>query len=106
MFQRLLSWSDGLWVAKLTAIQKALGNEALNSERATGTGPLQDAQSSDLAQAPQTEQADAVGQAPEPRAVQQIAQIFEQPGVLTPRGKYVLSQACNTATRQATAFPS
>jgi len=67
--------------AKLTEINNALGKEALNAERATGTGQLPVAQA---------EQPEPVGQAPEPGHVQQIAQIFEQPGVLTPPGKLVL----------------
>jgi len=67
--------------AKLTDIQKALGREALSAERATGPGPSPDAQA---------ERPAPVGQAPEPRPVQQVAQIFEQPGILTPRSKWVL----------------
>lgn len=81
--------------AKLAEIKRVLGVETLRSTRGTGTGsaakeaPMQLAQASQAApQRPET-----VGQSPassgdnKPPAV---APIFDQPGVLTPRGKYVL----------------
>ncbi len=76
--------------AKLLEIQRVLGTEALGAQRATGVSPVPDAQSSALAQAAPAAQSKPVGQAPTQGPVQQMAQIFEQPGILTPRGKYVL----------------
>lgn len=73
--------------AKLNEVKRALNQEVMASQRARGVAPS----------APtQTAQADAaaptpVGQAPESQGrTAQVAQIFEQPGVLTPRGKLVL----------------
>ena len=76
--------------AKLVEIQRVLGTEALGAQRATGVSPVPDAQAPVLAQAAPAAQSTPVGQAPAPGRVQQIAQIFEQPGILTPRGKYAL----------------
>jgi len=75
--------------AKLSQIQKLLSRETLGKTRGAGSGAAQgsDAQAIEAAQAsPST----PVGQQPERDRPQQIAQIFEQPGVLTPRGKVVL----------------
>lgn len=81
--------------AKLAEIRKALDKNKLRELRATGSGPAGHMQSSEqqsfsLAQAPQAKP-EPVGQPDENRSrPQQVAQIFEQPGVLTPRGKMVL----------------
>jgi hypothetical protein len=79
--------------AKLAEIQKKLGKETLRTTRATGPGGAQDSQPVMVAQAAPAapaagQSSEPVGQAPERARVQQIAQIFEQPGVLTPRGKF------------------
>lgn len=76
--------------AKLLEIQKVLGTEALGAQRATGVSPVPDAQADALAQATPAAQSTPVGQAPTRGPVQQVAQIFEQSGILTPRGKYTL----------------
>lgn len=91
--------------AKLAEIQKVLGKETLRATRGTGTGgttvaagatggtgsrPLEMAQASPPPAQSQSNPGGPVGQAPERSRPQQIAQIFEQPGVLTPRGKVVL----------------
>ena len=81
--------------AKLAEIQKALGKEALSKTRGAGASPSRDSQPIEIAQAPQSAQttpaakSDTVGEPPAQRErVQQIAQIFEQPGVLTPKGTF------------------
>lgn len=76
--------------AKLLEIQKVLGTEALGAERATGVSASPGAPASAVAQASPAAQPAAVGQAPQQERVQQVAQIFEQSGILTPRGKYTL----------------
>jgi len=81
--------------AKLLEMQRILNKEKLRTTRATGTTPPQGGTSPsfNLAQAPQAqakEQPETVGQPDERVRPQQIAQIFEQPGVLTPRGKFML----------------
>lgn len=69
--------------AGLNEIRRALGNESLAHQRGgTDTSGTPAAQT---AQAP----SGAVGQAPAARTPQ-VAPIFEQPGVLTPRGRAVL----------------
>lgn len=75
--------------AKLLDMQKRLDREKLRSTRATGTAPVSGNEASfDLAQnAPSQYQPEAVGQPDSRPHQQQVAQIFEQPGVLTPRGK-------------------
>ncbi|UCV04624.1 acetate kinase [Dechloromonas denitrificans] len=81
--------------AKLAEIRKVLGIETLRSTRG-GTGnsaTIKDPQSFELAQAPSSTQTEALRREPTQPAEsrpQQVAQIFEQPGVLTPRGKFVL----------------
>lgn len=84
--------------AKLAEIRKVLGIETLRSTRG-GTGnpaKAKDPQSFELAQAPSPSQTDAVirkepaQSSSSPAKPQQVAQIFEQPGVLTPRGKFAL----------------
>lgn len=81
--------------AKLLEMQRILNKEKLRTTRATGTSSPQGGTSPsfNLAQAPQAqpkEQPETVGQPDERVRPQQIAQIFEQPGVLTPRGKFML----------------
>jgi uncharacterized coiled-coil protein SlyX len=69
--------------ARIDEMRRALGNEALAARRGgagTGAGTQQ------VAQAPAP-----VGQAPDESTRRpEVAPIFEQPGVLTPKGKYVL----------------
>jgi hypothetical protein len=70
--------------ARIDEMRRALGSEALSAQRGgagTGGGNQQ------LAQAPTP-----VGQAPDESTARrpEVAPIFEQPGVLTPKGKYVL----------------
>lgn len=76
--------------AKLFEINRQLGNEALSTERATGNGGSADAPPPASNQVAQTDALAPVGQAPEPGRSQQMAQIFEQPGVLTPHNKWVI----------------
>lgn len=74
---------------KLAEIRKALGLDVLRQTRGTGSPAAADGAPVEIAQAPQP----AVGQAPERPAAErppEVAPIFEQPGVLTPRGKMVL----------------
>lgn len=78
--------------AKLSEIKRVLDKNKLRDLRATGSGQTlgNEQQSFTLAQAPQAK-SEPVGQPDENRSrPQQVAQIFEQPGVLTPRGKMVL----------------
>jgi hypothetical protein len=79
--------------AALDEVKRALSREVLAAQRARGAAPSSDA----LAQAGTAPAADGtaarapVGQAPEPSsALASVPQIFDQPGVLTPRGKWVL----------------
>lgn len=79
--------------AKLADIRKALGMEALRNTRGGATGPIRgnDGEPLLVAQASSPAGQPPVGQSPaqdgKPPA---IAPIFDQPGVLTPRGKMVL----------------
>lgn len=74
----------------LDDLRRALGNETLASQRGgtgmgtTGIGEAAKGGAQQVAQAPAP-----VGQAPDERRPS-VAPIFEQPGVLTARGKYVL----------------
>jgi hypothetical protein len=73
--------------ASLNEVKRTLSQEVMASQRARGVAPesLAQAQPADAA-APAP-----VGQAPESQGrAPAVAQIFEQPGVLTPRGKGVL----------------
>jgi hypothetical protein len=80
---------------KLAEIRNAMGIETLRSTRG-GTGNPAAAtmtQPIELAQAPSSSQTDAAirpASATPASRPQQVAQIFDQPGVLTPRGKMVL----------------
>lgn len=93
--------------AKLAEIQNTLGMETLRSTRGRAGNPAGASAppSTNLAQAPSASQAaPAISPAPAAKPPQttqtvqntqtsrpqQVAQIFEQPGVLTPRGKFVL----------------
>ena len=71
----------------LNEMRRSLGNDALATQRGgQGTPGPQTAQGPASAGAPAS-----VGQAPDDAARRSaVAPIFEQPGVLTPRGKYVL----------------
>jgi hypothetical protein len=75
--------------AALNEVKRTLSQEALAAQRARGQAP-----SDALAQAvaaPEGAQRSPVGQAPEPTSqLPAMPQIFDQPGVLTPRGKWVL----------------
>ena len=76
--------------ARLSEVKRTLGAEVLASQRARGVAPTAVAQAGS---APEAAAAPTkpVGQAPEQEGrVPSVAQIFEQPGVLTPRGKAVL----------------
>ena len=76
--------------AKIAEIQKSLANDALRRTRGAGTR-RSDSQALELADASPTSQpANQIGQAPEGGRPQQVAQIFDQPGVLTPRGKWTI----------------
>lgn len=78
--------------ARLLDMQARLDKEKLRSTRATGSiQPRGNDGSFDLAQASQPRsQPETVGQPDNRPRQQQVAQIFEQPGVLTPRGKLTL----------------
>ncbi|EKE17834.1 MAG: hypothetical protein ACD_10C00250G0003 [uncultured bacterium] len=77
--------------AKLREIRQALGTDALRTTRGgTSTqGLIKDSEAYQLAQTSPTPPAAAPTASKESRP-QQVAQIFEQPGVLTPKGKIVL----------------
>ena len=83
MLKRQLAETD----AKLVEIQRTLGREALRTTRGAGSSRPQEAPAIVIAQASQPE---PVGPQPESKRPQQLAQIFEQPGVLTPHGKLVV----------------
>ncbi|HWH84761.1 MAG TPA: acetate kinase [Burkholderiaceae bacterium] len=73
--------------ANLAELRRSLGLEALASQRARGVAPEGAAQ----AAAPDPNAPRPVGQAPDAdNRGPAVAQIFEQPGVLTPKGKAVL----------------
>ena len=72
--------------ARLEEMRRALGSEALSTQRGGQGAGAGTAATPQAAPAPA-----AVGQAPdEPARRPDIAPIFDQPGVLTPGGKYVL----------------
>jgi hypothetical protein len=80
---------------KLAEIRNSLGIETLRSTRGGAGNPATGTmmQPIELAQAPSSSQTDAAirpASATPASRPQQVAQIFEQPGVLTPRGKMVL----------------
>ena len=73
--------------SNLNEVKRTLSQEVLASQRARGVAPETVAQAAPADASPQA----AVGQAPEgDKRNPAIAQIFEQPGVLTPKGKAVL----------------
>jgi hypothetical protein len=80
--------------AQLDEMRRALGDESLDAQRGgagRGSEPSQLAQSA--AETPQP-----VGQAAQPEARRpEVATIFEQPGVLTPKGKFVLEPSLQYA---------
>lgn len=78
--------------ARLLDMQARLDREKLRSTRGTGSSePRGNDGAFDLAQASQPRsQPETVGQPDNRPRQQQVAQIFEQPGVLTPRGKLTL----------------
>ncbi|WP_454830801.1 acetate kinase [Pseudoxanthomonas wuyuanensis] len=82
---------------RISQLQQALNVELLANARARGAtatplAPLLAQSGSQAAPAPQSpQQPQPVGQAPESDSrPPEVAQIFDQPGVLTPRGKFVL----------------
>lgn len=79
--------------AKLLEIRQALGVETLRTTRGGTETPAKssDSQAYQLAQASPAPQSDTVEkESAPPNRVQQVAQIFEQPGVLTPKGQFVM----------------
>lgn len=93
--------------ASLAQLRRAVAGDTLNAQRGRGAeGTAQQPQARQNvqvplpAQTPQTAQASPAAQSRQAGVAQQtdkqesrpaeVAQIFEQPGVLTPRGKYVL----------------
>ena len=73
----------------LNEVKRALGIEVLASQRARGINP--DSTVAQVSQPPDPSAPRPVGQAPESEGRTPVmAQIFEQPGVLTPKGKTVL----------------
>jgi hypothetical protein len=81
--------------ASLEDVRRALGKERLSSQRARGVGPSVTDPAADPATNPVADSAASaprpVGQAPESESrAPAVAQIFEQPGVLTPKGSAVL----------------
>lgn len=85
--------------AKLLDMQKALGVEApakpgaakVAQSKSADSPPAQSSQVAEIAPVPkraaETQEPTPVGEGP-PQRVQQVAQIFEQPGVLTPKGQF------------------
>jgi len=81
---------------RLNEVRQALGLQVLEAQRG-GQGQGQQP-APQTAQATAAPPAQAVGQAPaEEGRRAQVAQIFEQPGVLTPRGKFVLEPSLQYA---------
>jgi len=79
--------------AKLLEIRQALGVETLRTTRGGTETPAKsiDSQAYQLAQASPAPKSDTVEkESAPPSRVQQVAQIFEQPGVLTPKGQFVM----------------
>jgi len=79
--------------AKLLEIRQALGIETLRTTRGGTETPAKsaDSQAYQLAQASPAPKSDTAEKEPAPPSrVQQVAQIFEQPGVLTPKGQFVM----------------
>lgn len=72
-------------------LQRALNEERLAGARGRGAMPaMQNAPIAQTQPAPETSPQQPVGRAPEPETrPPEVAQIFDQPGVLTPRGKFV-----------------
>lgn len=90
--------------AKLAEIKSALGIDALRTTRGgTGTAqPVKDGKSFELAQAKPAAAPSSGGQAVAESGERQgrpleVAQIFEQPGVLTPKGKFAIEPSLQYA---------
>ncbi len=101
--------------AGLARLRRAVAGETLGTQRGRGpadaAAPAQAGQPAQAAPAPQqgkpvqpvqaaqgTQAGDAAGQAQQSAArPQEVAQIFEQPGVLTPGGNTCSSPPCSTA---------
>ena len=75
----------------LNEVKRVLGQEVLASQRARGIAPDASTQTAQADAAATAATATPVGQAPDAaNRTTSVAQIFEQPGVLTPKGKGVL----------------
>ena len=81
--------------AKLLEMQRKLGVDApaktaavTTPAKTAETQPTQVAQAAPVQQAPTAEKPPATVGESRPERVQQVAQIFEQPGVLTPKGQF------------------
>ena len=84
--------------SRLNDVRRALGLEALATQRARGSGDASVAQAATGTQPATSAATGPVGQAPESDArAPAVAQIFEQPGVLTPKGKGVLEPSLQYA---------
>ena len=75
--------------SNLSDIRRALSAEVLATQRGKGTPPEEAAAAVPVPGSAVVQAAAAVGQAPEGDRGVAVAPIFEQPGVLTPRGKFV-----------------
>lgn len=75
--------------SNVAELQRALNEERLAGAR--GRGAMQNSPIAQTQPAPEAAPQQPVGRAPEPETrPPEVAQIFDQPGVLTPRGKFVL----------------
>lgn len=78
--------------SNVAELQRALNEERLAGARGRGAMPaMQNAPIAQTQPAPEAAPQQPVGRAPEPETrPPEVAQIFDQPGVLTPQGKFVL----------------
>jgi hypothetical protein len=93
--KRALAEQEG----RIEEMRRALGNEALSTQRGgQGTGGEQGTTGGGSSALEQLkEQRSPVGQAPEKDRRPEIAPIFEQPGVLTPKDKFVFEPSLQYA---------
>lgn len=75
--------------SNLTDIRRALSAEVLATQRGKAAPPEGASSAVPVPGGPEVQAATTVGQAPETDRGVAVAPIFEQPGVLTPRGKFV-----------------
>lgn len=95
MRQSLEQQQQRIWQLQQALNEELLANARARGATATPLAPLLAQSGSQAAPAPQPpqqpQQPQPVGQAPESDSrPPEVAQIFDQPGVLTPRGKFVL----------------